>query len=95
MKVKKEHIALTGVLLLFLGIEMVVIQQVVLKSTVSKFVVEKICPPQKQSFFMVKDKEGNLQVRPISVEVPDTIGHCVATSGFVLILCCFIAFKPD
>ncbi|MDD3587880.1 MAG: hypothetical protein PHQ75_11930 [Thermoguttaceae bacterium] len=94
MKVKREHVALLGVLLLIFGVEMVVIQSVVLKETLSKFLVERFYPEQQYAF-MVKDSSGTLTVRPIRVPVPDTIGHCVATSGLVLLLCCFITVKPD
>lgn len=95
MNVKKEHLALLGVLLLLFGIELIVIQRVVLTRTVSSLIVTKFYPPPEQIAFMVKDSEGNLQVRPITVEVPDRYGHCIATGGLVLILCCFIQIKPD
>lgn len=93
MNVKKEHLALLGVLLLSFGIELIVIQRVVLNRTVSELVVAKCCPEPKQIAFMVKDSEGNLQVRPIEVSVPDAYGHCIATGGLVLLLCCFIQVK--
>lgn len=93
MNVTKEHLALVGILLLMFGIELIVIQRVVLNRTVSELVVAKFCPEPKQIAFMVKDSEGNLQVRPITVEVPDKYGHCIATGGLVLLLCCFIQIK--
>ena len=92
---KKEHLALIGVLLLMFGIELIVIQRIVLTRTVSQMIVTKFYQPPEQIAFMVKDNEGNLQVRPIEVDVPDMYGHCIATSGLVLLLCCFIQIKPD
>ena len=92
MKVKREHIALVGVLLLLLGIEMVVIQSIVLNSTVSGLIVKKFFP-DKQFALMVKDSKGNVASRPIRVPIPAPVGHCVATGGFVLLLICFINVK--
>lgn len=92
MKIKREHIALAGVLLFLLGIELVVVQSIVLNSTVSELITKKFFP-DRQFALMVKDPEGNLVCRPIRVPVPDPIGHCIATSGFVLLLICFITVK--
>ncbi|MDO5581901.1 MAG: hypothetical protein Q4G69_12290 [Planctomycetia bacterium] len=94
MKIKRDNIALIGVLLLVFGIEMIVIQSVVLNSTVSGFLIRKFYP-ETEIALMVNDSEGNLTALPIRVPVPDTIGHCVATSGFVLILTCFIIVKDS
>lgn len=93
MNVKKENLALLGVLLLMFGVELVVIQRVVLNRTLSGLVIQKFYPETKQIAFMVRDDKGNLQVTPITVEVPDSFGHCIATGGLVLLLCCFIQFK--
>ena len=95
MKITREHLALIGVILFILGIEMVIIQRVVLNDTLSETIIRKFYPTQKALAFFVKDDTGTLTVKPLTVNVPDTIGHCVATSGFVLILCCLIANKPD
>ncbi len=92
MKIKKEHIALTGVLFLIFGIEMIIVQSVVLNSTISGFLIRKF-QPDKQFALMVKDSEGNLTARPLRIPVPDQIGQCIATGGFVLLLSCFITMK--
>lgn len=95
MNVKKESLALVGILFLVFGIEMIIIQRVVLNRTVSQLVIERFYPDKQKNIFMVKDDNGLVQVRPITVEVPDSFGHCVATSGLVLLLCCFIQIKSD
>ncbi|MDO5554238.1 MAG: hypothetical protein Q4G68_10800 [Planctomycetia bacterium] len=92
MKVKKEHFALLGVLLLILGVEMVIVKQVVLNDMVSRFILQRFYDDSGMTF-MVEDDSGTIGVRRINVPVPDTLGHCVATSGLVLLLCCYVTFK--
>ena len=95
MTLKKEHLALLGVLFLLFGIELILIQRVVLTPPLSRVVVERIYPEDKRQEFITRDEKGGTRVRPVTVEVPDTVGHCVATSGLVLLLFCFIQIKPD
>ena len=92
MKITREHLAMVGILLLVLGVEMVIIQSVVLNKTVSRILIQRFYP-EYQSVFMVADSDGTLTVRPVRVKVPDPVGHCVATGGLVLLLCCFITVK--
>ena len=89
MKVKREHIAFVGFLALALGVEMVVVQQVVLKDAVADVVVEKWGDESVASELRAAAN------KEIALPVPNAIGHCVATGGFVLILCCFIVVKQD
>lgn len=89
MKVKRETIAFVGFLLLALGVEMVVVQQAVLKDSVANVVVENWGGDGLAS------AAANWTNGRLALPVPDVVGHCVATSGFVLILCCFIVVKPD
>ncbi|MBQ2790865.1 MAG: hypothetical protein IJE97_14610 [Thermoguttaceae bacterium] len=78
-----------GFLLLAFGVEMVVVQQAVLRDAVAAAVVKRWGDDRLASAF------AGATGRRIALPVPDAIGHCVATSGFVLILCCFILLKPD
>ena len=85
---KRERVAFVGFLLLALGIEMVVVQQAVLRDGVAKAVVKRWGDEGMAAF-------AGATGRRVALPVPDAIGHCVATSGFVLILCCYILLKPD
>lgn len=94
MKIKKEHLALVGVLLLILGVEMVVVKQVVFNEAVSGFLVDRF-GDDPQFALMVGDTEGNLVARRVNVPISGTLGTCVATSGFVLLLSCFLTVKDS
>ncbi len=88
MKITREKLAFVGFLLLAFGVEMVVVQQVVLKEFVASAVVETwsdVPAPFATDFAPNR----------LALPIPSVVGHCVATGGFVLILCCFIVVKPD
>ncbi|MBP3530838.1 MAG: hypothetical protein J6K25_06615 [Thermoguttaceae bacterium] len=86
---KRERVAFAGFLLLAFGVEMVVVQQAVLRDGVARVVVKRWGDEGLASAL------AGTTARRIALPVPDAIGHCVATSGFVLILCCYILLKPD
>ncbi|MBR2003430.1 MAG: hypothetical protein IKK39_02920 [Thermoguttaceae bacterium] len=86
---KRERVAFAGFLLLAFGVEMVVVQQAVLRDRVAAIVVKRWGDEG------VAAALAGASGRRIALPVPDAIGHCVATSGFVLILCCYILLKPD
>jgi hypothetical protein len=86
---KRERVAFAGFLLLALGVEMVVVQQAVLRDRVAQAVVKRWGDEALAATF------SGTSGRRIALPIPDAVGHCVATSGFVLILCCYILLKPD
>ncbi|MBR4834122.1 MAG: hypothetical protein IKU86_07310 [Thermoguttaceae bacterium] len=86
---KRERVAFVGFLLLAFGVEMVVVRQAVLRDGVAAVVVKKWGDDGVVSAL------ASASGRRIALPVPSAVGHCVATSGFVLILCCYILLKPD
>ncbi|MBQ7815558.1 MAG: hypothetical protein IJ387_13835, partial [Thermoguttaceae bacterium] len=72
---KRERVAFAGFLLLAFGVEMVVVQQAVLRDGVARVVVKRWGDEGLASAL------AGTTARRIALPVPDAIGHCVATSG--------------
>ncbi len=86
---KRERVAFVGFLLLAFGVELVVVRQAVLRDAVAAVVAKRWGDDGVVSAL------ASATGPRIALSAPSAVGHCVATSGFVLILCCYILLKPD